>query len=84
MFARISPSVAVVPSELRVMVAEVVIAGVVSAGEVIVCTPVKVFAASVRAIVALVVGNVITVLSVPLKVRVLVKFRVFPAVPVSV
>ena len=38
--------------------------GVVSAAEVIVCVPVNVFALSVRAIVAEVVGNVITVVSV--------------------
>ena len=44
----------------------------------------KVLAASVRAIVADVVGNVIVVASVPERVREFVKFRVFAAVPVKV
>lgn len=49
-----------------------------------VCDPVNVFAASVRAIVALVAGNVIVVLSVPDSVRVLVTDSVLPSVRVSV
>jgi hypothetical protein len=49
-----------------------------------VCTPVKVCAASVRAIVAVVVGNVITVLSVPESVRVFVTANVFAFVSVNV
>lgn len=59
-------------------------AGVVSAGEVIVWTPVNVCPASVRAIVAEVVGKVRVVASVPSRVRVFKKFKVFPAVPVKV
>ena len=57
-----------------------VIAGVVNAGEVIVCTPVKVLAASVRAMVALVAGNVIVVPSVPAKVRELLTLKLLPLV----
>ncbi len=52
------------------MTAPVAIAGVVTAGLVIVCTPVKVLAASVRAIVAEVAGNVIVVPVEPVSVRV--------------
>jgi hypothetical protein len=57
---------------------------VVNTGEVIVCTPVNVFAASVRAIVAEVEGNVIVVESVPSNVILLLNVRVLPATPVSV
>ncbi len=46
--------------------------------------PVKVFAASVRAMVALVVGKVIVVESVPSSVIDLLNVRVLPATPVSV
>lgn len=46
--------------------------------------PVKVLAASVLAMVAEVVGKVMVVPSVPERVRLLVKLRVFPAVPVKV
>jgi hypothetical protein len=49
-----------------------------------VCVPVNVFAASVLAIVALVVGNVIVVASVPAKVSVLLNVNVLPATPVRV
>lgn len=49
-----------------------------------VCTHVNVLAASVRAIVALVVGNVITVLSVPARAIELVTVSVFPSVPAKV
>ena len=55
--------------------------GVVKLGLVIVCTPVKVFAASVRATVQLVDGNVIVVASVPAKVKVLLTVRVLLVVP---
>lgn len=47
-------------------------------------TPVKVCAASVRAIVAVVVGNVMVVLSVPASVRVLLAAKVLALVIVSV
>ena len=62
-------------------VASPVIAGVVKAGEVIVCTPVNVFAASVRAMVALVLGNVIVVPSVPARVKELLIVSVLLAAP---
>jgi hypothetical protein len=60
-------------------VASPVIAGVVSAGEVIVCTPVKVCPASVRAMVAEVDGKVMVVLSVPVRVMELLAVNVLPA-----
>lgn len=60
-----------------------IVAGVVSICAKV-CSPVNVWAASVRAIVAEVDGNVIVVESVPDRVRVFVKFNVFPAVPVRV
>lgn len=53
--------------------------GVVKFGDVMVCTPVNVLAASVRAIVALVDGNVMVVASVPAKVRSLLKIGALPA-----
>ena len=46
--------------------------------------PVNVFAASVRAIVAEVEGNVIVVVSVPANVSELLNVNVFPATPVRV
>lgn len=49
-----------------------------------VCVPVNVCAASVLAMVAVVDGKVMVVPSVPLSVKLLVKFNVFAAVPVSV
>ena len=49
-----------------------------------VCVPVNVCAASVRAMVALVPGNVIVVPSVPAKVRVLLNVSVLAAAPVKV
>ena len=61
-----------------------VITGVVSAQEVVVLAPVKVLAASVRAMVAEVDGKVMVVLSVPAKVRVLLAERVLPLVKVKV
>ncbi len=51
---------------------------VVATSAPMVCVPVKVLAASVRAIVADVEGNVITVLSVPASVRVLLAVKVLP------
>ena len=63
---------------------EAVVILVVTSGEVKFCTPVNVCPASVRAIVALVLGNVIVVLSVPSKVRVLFIVKVFPSVPAKV
>ena len=53
-------------------------------GEVIVCTPVNVFAASVRAIVADVVGNVIVVPSVPASVSELFAVNVLRAPSVNI
>ncbi len=64
--------------------AEAVTRLVVILGEVIVCTPVKVLAASVLAIVAEVDGNVIVVLSVPASVIELLAVRVFPSRMVKV
>ena len=78
-FANTKPSVEVVA-----MFAFVSVASVRMAGEVIVCTPVKVFAASVLANVAEVVGNVIVVASVPANVNELLNVSVLPAAPVSV
>jgi hypothetical protein len=52
--------------------------GVVSAGLVIVCTPVNEFAASVLAMVAEEPGNVIFVPSVPARVKLLLTLRTFP------
>ena len=57
---------------------------VLMAGEVMVWTPVNVCAASVRAIVALVVGKVIVVLSVPVMVIELLAVRVLPLAMVKV
>ena len=57
---------------------------VMSFGLVITWTPVKVWPASVRAMVALVVGKVMVVESVPARVRVLLTARVFPSVSVKV
>jgi hypothetical protein len=62
----------------------VVIVGDVSTHADAVLAPVKVFAASVRAIVAEVVGNVIVVESVPDNVSVFVTAKVFPSVSVNV
>lgn len=63
---------------------EAVVTLVVIAGEVIVWTPVNVCAASVLAMVAVVVGKVIVVLSVPVRVSVLFAVSVFPLAIVSV
>ena len=49
-----------------------------------VCVPVKVWAASVRAIVADVLGNVIVVESVPASVMLLLTVKVLPSVPAKV
>ena len=53
-------------------------------GELNVCVPVNVCAASVRAMVALVEGNVIVVASVPASVRLLLDVSVFPSAIVRV
>ena len=64
--------------------ASVVMTAVVSAGEVIVWTPVNVLAASVLAIVADVVGNVIVVESVPARVMELFAVNVLALATVKV
>jgi hypothetical protein len=72
-----------VPPELLVTIPAVE-KGVMTGADPKVSMPVNEFAASVRAIVAFVVGNVIVVESVPARVSVFVKSSVFAAVPVSV
>jgi hypothetical protein len=75
---------AVAPADTPEPVARPEIAGVVRAGEVMVWTPVNVCPASVRAMVAEVLGKVMVVESVPSRVKVFKKLRVLPAVPVKV
>jgi hypothetical protein len=82
--SRVASVEAVAAAETPEPVARPEMAGVVRAGEVMVCTPVNVLAASVLAMVALVDGKVMVVESVPSKVRVFRKLRVLPPVPVNV
>ena len=76
--SRVTIVEAVLEEDTHVHVAKPFITGVDITGAVIVCTPVNVFAASVRAIVADVEGKVIVVPSVPARVRVLENVPTFP------